>query len=105
MSADQLAELNYLYILESDAAGVIKLLSDHVIPRSELGSIIRASLSLGSSVNLLSSEAVRRGANSVAHSLAQLALSLDGSSVWLDVLPPDIYRLVCFDSSSFGCPV
>ncbi|KAK1584009.1 hypothetical protein Q3G72_029044 [Acer saccharum] len=92
-------------ILESDAAGVIKLLSDHVIPHSELGSIIRASLSLGSSVNLLSSEAVRRGANSVAHSLAQLALSLDGSSVWLDGLPPDIYRLVCFDSSSIGCPV
>ncbi|KAK1558829.1 hypothetical protein Q3G72_007208 [Acer saccharum] len=69
-----------------------------------MGSIICASLALGSSVNLLSSEAVRRGANSVAHSIAQLALYLDGSTVWLDDLPSDISRLVCFDSSSFGCP-
>ncbi|KAK4858815.1 hypothetical protein QYF36_022508 [Acer negundo] len=57
-------------ILESDAARVIHLLSDHIISRTEVGAIIRNSLALGASVNLLSTEAVRRGANSVAHSLA-----------------------------------
>ncbi|KAK0597129.1 hypothetical protein LWI29_022062 [Acer saccharum] len=91
-------------ILESDAAGVIQLLSDHIIPRTEMGAIIRASLALSSFVNLRSSVAVRRGANSVAHSLAQAALSLDGSMVWLEDLPSDISRLICFDSSSFFCP-
>ncbi|KAK1560569.1 hypothetical protein Q3G72_028137 [Acer saccharum] len=66
-----------------------------------MGVIIRNSLALGTSVNLLSAEVVPRGANSVAHSLAQLALSLDGSMVWLDELillgavpfPADVPRL------------
>ncbi|KAK2651816.1 hypothetical protein Ddye_011672 [Dipteronia dyeriana] len=88
---------------ESDVARVIKLFSNHIVPCPEMGAIIRNSLALGVSVNLLEVEAVRRGANSVAHSLAQLAHSLDGSVVWLEELPTDVARLVRVDSASFGC--
>ncbi|TXG57245.1 hypothetical protein EZV62_018558 [Acer yangbiense] len=92
-------------VLESDAEGVVRLLSNHIVPRTEIGAIIRRSLDLGASVHLLSVDAVRRGANSVAHNLAQLAHSLDGPMVWLDSLPPDIARLVSLDSSAFACSV
>ncbi|KAI9169235.1 hypothetical protein LWI28_009269 [Acer negundo] len=89
-------------IIESDDVGVIQLLYDHVVPRTELGSIIRTSLALGVSVNLLSFVAVMREADSVVHGLAQLTLSLDGPMVWLDELPSDIAGLVRVDSSSSG---
>ncbi|KAK2650049.1 hypothetical protein Ddye_017538 [Dipteronia dyeriana] len=90
-------------VLESDAATVIKLLSGHIVPRTEMGALIRNSLALGASVNLLAVEAFWRGANSVAYSLAQLAHSLDGSVVRLEELPTDASRLVRLDSASFGC--
>ncbi|KAK1559355.1 hypothetical protein Q3G72_013572 [Acer saccharum] len=92
-------------VIESDDAGVIQLLSNQIVPRTEMGAIIRNSLALGASMNLLSFEAIRRKANSVAHCLAQLVLSLDGPVVWLDEMPSDIARLVRLDSISFGCSV
>ncbi|TXG50387.1 hypothetical protein EZV62_022911 [Acer yangbiense] len=91
-------------IIESDAASVIQLLSDQTVPRTELGAIIHTSLALGASVNLLSYVAVRREANSVAHCIAQHALSLDSPVVWFEEMPPDIARLVRGDSPTSVCP-
>ncbi|KAK1583496.1 hypothetical protein Q3G72_024241 [Acer saccharum] len=34
-------------VLESDAEGVVRLLSDHIVPRTEMGAIICSSLDLG----------------------------------------------------------
>ncbi|TXG66198.1 hypothetical protein EZV62_007473 [Acer yangbiense] len=92
-------------VLESDTDGVIHLLFDHVVPHTKMGAIIRSSLALGASMNLLSIEAIHRGANSVAHNLTDLAFSLDGPVVWLDDLPSDIARLVHLDSISLVCSV
>ncbi|KAK1568613.1 hypothetical protein Q3G72_026726 [Acer saccharum] len=92
-------------VLESDAAGVIKLFSDHIVPRTEMGAIMTDCLALTNLVGVVSTVAVRRGANSVVHSLAQLALSLEGPVVWLEELPPDIARLVCLDSRPPFCSV
>ncbi|KAK0596446.1 hypothetical protein LWI29_015749 [Acer saccharum] len=90
-------------IIESDAASVIQLLSDQTVPRTELGAIIHTSLALGASVNLLSYVAVRREANSVAHGIAQHALSLDSPVVWIEEMPLDIARLVRGDSPTSVC--
>ncbi|KAK1591537.1 hypothetical protein Q3G72_009199 [Acer saccharum] len=57
-------------IIESDAASVIQLLSDQIVPRIEVGSIINKSLALSATVNLLLFATVRREANSVAHCIA-----------------------------------
>ncbi|KAK0580984.1 hypothetical protein LWI29_008393 [Acer saccharum] len=92
-------------IIESDSASVIQLLSDQIVPRTEVGAIISNSLALSATVNLLSFADVRREANSVAHYIAQLALELDSLVVWLEGMPPNIAKLVRMDSSSFGCSV
>ncbi|KAK1586613.1 hypothetical protein Q3G72_004230 [Acer saccharum] len=92
-----------LAVKDHDAASVIQLLSDQTVPRTELGAIIHTSLALGASVNLLSYVAVRREANSVAHGIAQHALSLDSPVVWIEEMPPDIARLVRGDSPNSVC--
>ncbi|KAK2666072.1 hypothetical protein Ddye_004646 [Dipteronia dyeriana] len=68
-------------VLESDAVGVIKLFTDRIVPCIELGAIMNDCLALTNIVGLASAIAVRRGVNSVAHSLAKLAFSLE----WLTV--------------------
>ena len=90
-------------VIESDVAGVIQLLFDKIVPCIEMVAIIRNSLVLGDSVNLLSYDVVRKEANLVAHCIAQLALSLDGPVVWLEEMPSDIARLVRGDCSSIFC--
>ncbi|KAK3193836.1 hypothetical protein Dsin_025146 [Dipteronia sinensis] len=81
-------------ILESDSAGVVKIINDKIVPRTELGVIIQDVLNLPDPVGLVSTEGIRKGANSVAHGLAQLALSLDSPVVWLKEVPPDIEAIV-----------
>ncbi|KAK4846174.1 hypothetical protein QYF36_014024 [Acer negundo] len=68
-------------VIESNDASVIQLLSNQVVPRTEMDAFIRNILALGKSMSLLSFVAVRRTANSVAYCLAQLALSLDNPVV------------------------
>ncbi|KAK4837070.1 hypothetical protein QYF36_002593 [Acer negundo] len=92
-------------VLDSNAKGVVCLLSNHVVPRTEMGAIICSSLALGTSVDLLLVEAVHRGANSVAYGLAQLAHSLDGHVVWLDDLSSNIARLAHLDFISLVCSI
>ncbi|KAI9185704.1 hypothetical protein LWI28_009924 [Acer negundo] len=87
-------------IIKSDAAGVIQLLSDQMVPHTEMGAIIYNSLALSASVNLLSFVAIRREANSVSYCIAQIALLLDGHVVWLQEMPSITTRLVREDSSS-----
>ncbi|KAK1560309.1 hypothetical protein Q3G72_025046 [Acer saccharum] len=84
-------------VLEFDAAGVIKLFSNQIVPRTEMGAIMKDCLALTNLEGLVSTVVVRREANSVVHNLAQLALSLEGLVVWLDELPMDIVRLVHLD--------
>ncbi|KAK1583478.1 hypothetical protein Q3G72_024105 [Acer saccharum] len=64
----------YGVVLESDAAGVIQLLSDHIVLRTEMGAIILNSPVLGAPLGLLSVETVRRGANSLRRVLPRLLL-------------------------------
>ncbi|KAK4850142.1 hypothetical protein QYF36_004203 [Acer negundo] len=87
-------------VIKSDAAGVIQLLSDQMVPHTEMGAIIYNSLALSASVNLLSFVAIRREANSVSYCIAQIALLLDGPVVWLQEMPSITTRLVREDSSS-----
>ncbi|KAI9178382.1 hypothetical protein LWI28_025843 [Acer negundo] len=68
-------------VIESNDASVIQLLSNQVVPRTEMDAFIRNILALGKSMSLLSFVAVSRTANSVAYCLAQLALSLDNPVV------------------------
>ncbi|KAK0579007.1 hypothetical protein LWI29_019598 [Acer saccharum] len=84
-------------VLEFDAVGVIKLFSNQIVPRTEMGAIMKDYLALTNLEGLVSIVVVRREANSVVHSLAQLALSLEGLVVWLDELPMDIIILVHLD--------
>ena len=86
-------------ILEGDNAMVMKTISKTQPDLSRLGLIYEDIWCLVASFRSISSNCVRRSANSVAHALARFARLIDNEIVWLEEDPPPVVDALYLDSS------
>ena len=87
-------------VLEGDNAKVMKLLMSPQVNRPRLGHIYEDIHTLASSFRSLTISWVKRGANAVAHSLAQFATQVDSEIVWLEDSPPPALEALYLDCIS-----
>ncbi|KAK1583875.1 hypothetical protein Q3G72_027826 [Acer saccharum] len=85
--------------IESDSLQVVDMINKGTRLLSDVGpviSLICGSLIANSGCGI---SHISRKANSVAHCLAKVALSIDSFRCWLDCCPPCVERLVLLDDS------
>ena len=68
--------------------------------RDRLGHVYEDIKYMGRKLRALSVLYVKRGANSVAHSLAKFARQIDGEIAWLEENPPPATKALYFDNSN-----
>ncbi|KAL5827457.1 hypothetical protein ACOSQ4_019254 [Xanthoceras sorbifolium] len=81
-------------MVESDSLSVINIITSHAFPLSDVGVVISDIYRSIEALNDFKIIFASRQANSVAHGLAKLALSLSDASFWLEDYPPCIENLV-----------
>ena len=83
--------------LESDALGIVEMVTAKDSPPADVGVVINDILCLLQLVNVSFISFVPRIANSVAHALAKLALQHEGEFIWLEDCPLSVENLVLGD--------
>ena len=87
-------------ILEGDNCNVMRSILSPKSDRDRLGHVYDDINSLGREFRVFSISCVKRGANSVAHSLAKFARQLDGELVWFEENPPPAADALYRDTSN-----
>ncbi|KAL5863518.1 hypothetical protein ACOSQ3_001032 [Xanthoceras sorbifolium] len=86
------------FLVESDALGVINVISWNLVPCSDMGMVLFDIYCLANSLHVSSFSFVPRLANMVANALAKVALSILSDLFWIDSCPSDVELLVQEDA-------
>ncbi|XP_075666340.1 uncharacterized protein LOC142636131 [Castanea sativa] len=87
-------------VFEGDSEIIIKALAREDFSLASVGHIIKDVSSMSGLLQTKSFSYVRRQGNSVAHALAQRAKFSFPVLVWMEDVPPNIYRFVFSDMSA-----
>ena len=85
-------------VIEGDNENVMKSVSASGTDLSWLGHIIQDIKWLAHGLRWVSFSSIKRGANSVAHSLARYAKNVDEDLYWLEDIPPPALEALYYDS-------
>ena len=90
------------FIVEGDSEVVISALRSNEESLSSFGHLISSVKHYLGSCNCVSFCHIRRSGNSVAHFLAKHAKTIDGVSVWMEDVPPQVADALLADLADFS---